>query len=274
VSERRNMRAPLKYAATTVTQSRVSIFAPSRRPSGVRTVVVENAWGRAEVTADLTQIHRDIIDLLVGSDEFVRRQNPDGSLDVAFAPHALLRMLGHSHPGKDHIKWLRSMFEDLRLARFTCTLKRGEVSVTGTSGIVSEYDDAKDRDGNYLGQGVRLSRRFMAFWSADQPCHTERLTTQITVISSGAVQAVVRFCLTHSDGYIGKIDDVLQIIGVTGVDRVKRARADLRTYQGRLREDFSVVLDWSAGMLRYTRRPEVWFGNRRSVAAPVAAKTA
>lgn len=113
--------SPRKYAPTTVTQSRVSIFAATKRKRGcVETVTVKNGWGFAEVTGDLTQIHRTILDAISASDgeRFIRRVTDRGELEVAVSPHALLRILGHDHPGARDFKWLEEMIDDLRTVGF------------------------------------------------------------------------------------------------------------------------------------------------------------
>ncbi|MHB8571242.1 MAG: hypothetical protein ACYC97_13735 [Metallibacterium sp.] len=253
------------YASTTVTQSRVSIFAPSRRSQGVRTVHVANAWGDADVTGDLNQIHRSILDYLIGHAGWLRRRLRNGSLDVAFAPRELLRLLGHRHPGQSNVTWLETMFEDLRIARFRATVRGGaggEINLTKNVGIVTEYADARTAAGEYLGYGVTISGPYMGYYEADLPCHTENLTAHISSIDSGAVQAIVHFLLSHSGGYTCAPGDLFAVLGIDGRGRRYRARRDLRAYAEHLADRFSVTVDLPAERIHYARRPEVWFGDR------------
>ncbi len=253
--------SPRKYAATTVTQSRVSIFAASKRKRGyVETVMVKNGWGFAEVTGDLTQIHRTILDVIIASDgeRFSRRVTDRGELEVAFPPHALLRILGHDHPGARDFKWLEEMIDDLRTVRFRATINRNGLVLHKNVGIITAHGRA--RRGEFeIGYGVQISSEYMAYYSADIPCHTENLTHKIAAIPSGAVQAAVRLLLTHKNDGTVNFSKLLDMINVVGNDRRKRARADFRKNAALLESEFGISVGTSK-VIGYRRHRDVHSG--------------
>lgn len=246
-------------APTTVTQSRIAIFAPTIRARADHHAIIKNSWGEVEVSGDLNQLHRSILDFLISHEGLNwERKEEAGKLYVRFPHTGMLRLLGYNAPGSDGKKWLEDQFEKLRKARFRVTTSKGHINSTANVGIIEKHAHAFVGD-ICVGYGVVISAEYMWFYRTDVHCHTEQYTDKIVAIRSGALQAVIRFCLSHKNGYKGSFLDVLQALGINGDDRLKRAKTDAKKYNATLARDFGILYDPSSCQLVYERRNDVFF---------------
>jgi hypothetical protein len=256
-------RKKLQYAATTVSQSRCGAWAPTKRRK-FWSYSETTPWATASVEGFCTQVHRSFVEFCLNEPRFDRKIYDDGSLGVIFTRRTVLTLMKITEPGKKGYARLETICEDLRVAKLNITKSDGTVVCDVTEGIISKYSHVRaiDRDGSmkYLGFGVRVSATYMQTFAQDVAAHTERHTKSIVAIPSGAVQAILRFLLTHESGYHGSFAIVAATVGLRGRDALKRARQDLIKLAAETAA-MGVTYDASTKMLRYERQDDVWFSN-------------
>jgi hypothetical protein len=274
-------RKKVQYAPSTVTQSRCGAWAPTTRRKFWK-YSDKTPWADVSVEGVCTQVHRSFIEYCLSESQFNRKLYADGSLGVVFIRRAMLRLLGTVDPGECSYGRLDDICEDLRIAKLTVKKRDGSILCDVTEGIISRYSHVYELhpDGTvkkYLGFGVRITASYMETFARDVAVHSERHTKAIVAIPSGAVQAIVRFLLTHEVRYHGTFDVVAKTVGLVGTDALKRARQDLVKFASVVAA-MGIVYDEKTKMLAYERLPDVWFENppvrNDRVSARRAAKSA
>lgn len=237
-----------RHPVTTATQCRSAIFAPTLRPTAdAATVVVETAWARATISrVRLTQVHRDILDVLFT--HFEPHYREDGSCAFLFHPYALLKKL---HVTGNNTTWLRSKFDDLEIAG----LEVRTPTYTVRTSIVRKHAWTADA----RQYAVVLETEYMGFFQRDLHVHSEKLTDKIIALRHAPTKALVRFMISHMS-WNRSIVDTLGAIGYTGGERNRRiAVAKITSEAAVLARDFGIhVRD---GRVTYTKHGEVWFEN-------------
>ena len=244
-----------RHPVTTVTQSRAAIFAPTKLPTTTAAiVVVTTPWATATLKkVQLTQIHRDILDVLFT--HFVPHYRRDGSCVFVFAPYALMRHLGHR--GGVNLEWLREKFEDLRIVELTIR----STAYTTSTGIVRKHRRRNDGS-QYV---VIFESEYLTFFRRDLAVHSEALTDRILALRSGASKALVRFLLTHSK-WNKPLSITVDYLGHLQSKRAKqRAMAAIRSEGSALEQHFGIrIIDERT--VAYEKHRLVWFdGDARTL---------
>ena len=235
-----------RHAVTTVTQCRSAIFAPTLRPTATSAkVVVETAWARATITrVQLTQVHRDILDVLFT--HFEPHYREDGSCAFLFHPHALLRKF---HATGNNTAWLRAKFDDLENAGLQLQTKQYTVRTS----IVRKHAWA----GDGLKYVVILESEYVRFFQRDLRVHSEKLTDKILALRHAPTKAFVRFVISHRE-WNRAIIETLGAIGYTGGERNRRIVVGKITSESIvLARDFGIKI--RDGRVTYDQHREVWF---------------
>lgn len=236
-----------RQAVTTLTQSRSAIFAPTLRPiARTATVVVRTKWATATVSrVQLTQVHRDILDVLFT--HFSPHYRADGSCAFIFAPHAVMRLLGHR--GGVNLQWLRQKFGDMELAK----LRVETAAYTIETSVVRKH--AWTADGSRY--AVVFESEYVSFFGRDLRVHSEALTGAILALTHAPTKALVRFVLSHRS-WVGSMDATLDAIGCIGGERRRRAtKARILSERPALERDFGIR--FAGGYVRYDQHARVWF---------------
>lgn len=234
------------HAVTTVTQARAAIFSPTLRPTAsTATVVVETPWAKATISrVQLTQVHRDILDVLFT--HFDPHLRTDGSCAFVFHPHAVLKRL---HETGNNVAWLRAKFRDLEGAGLRIETK----DYTVETSIVRKH--AWTTDGSQY--AVVLESEYMRFFARDLRVHTEGLTDKILALRFAPTKALVRFVLTHR-AWNRSVSETIGQMGYTGGERNRRmAAAKIAGEAIALERDFGIVI--ADGSIRYKQHGRVWF---------------
>ena len=238
-----------RHAVTTVTQCRSAIFAPTLRPTAkTATVVVETPWARATISrVQLTQVHRDILDVLFTHCE--PHERADGSVAFVFHPHAVLRRL---HETGNNVTWLRNKFRDLEGAGLRVETK-GRKAYTVETSIVRKH--AWTTDGSQY--AVVLESDYVAFFAREMRVHHEALTDHILGLRHATTKAMVRFVLSHRSWH-RSIAETLDFIGYVGGERNRRiAAGKVASEADDLERHFGIRV--AVGRVDYEQHSRVWF---------------
>ena len=235
------------HAVTTVTQARSAAFAPTLRPTASKaTVVIETRWAKATISrVQLTQVHRDILDVLFS--HFEPHYRDDGSCAFTFHPHAVLKYL---HETGNNIAWLRAKFDDLEGVGLEIQWPKYAVRTS----IVRKHAWTAD----HTQYAVVLESEYMQFFARDLRVHSEALTDKILNLRHAVTKAVVRFVLTHRAWNNRTIVETLGHVGYVGGDRNRRiAAAKVVGEAAILESDFGIMV--RDGRISYRQHDRVWF---------------
>jgi len=235
------------HAVTTVTQCRSAIFAPTLRPTATTaTVVVETDWAKATISrVQLTQVHRDILDVLFTHVEPHYRE--DGSVAFVFHPHGVMRRLGHQ--GGVNLHWLKAKFDDLEGAG----LEVATPKYTVRTSIVRKH--AWTADGSQY--AVVLESEYVRFFRDDMRVHSEALTDKIIALEHAPTKAVVRFILSHRSWH-RSMAETLDAVGYVGGERNRRiAAGKVSSEAAVLEREFGIRI--GDGRVDYEQHARVWF---------------
>ena len=219
---------------TTYVQSRVPVFAPTRRPRAVAKFRVETPWGRVTITGRLGQRHRDVLDAIPLATEWEGR-TPDGALHRLIDPHKLRKAIAPPR-GRDRRvsrqrldEWLR----DMRAAEVAIETKSGGVYEGIFHRVVTRREEAAASQFRELhGRGFAIGERHL--WGVTYSPSWVRLMDEdlilrydlgaIVALEHGVSQAVARLLLTHDPGRFQPtgLDTVLTQVGVPEKGQARR----------------------------------------------------
>ena len=235
-----------RHAVTTVTQSRSAIFAPTLRPTAnTATVVVETHWAKATISrVQLTQVHRDILDVLFTHVE--PHYRGDGSVAFVFHPHAILKKI---HQTGNNVQWLKKKFDDLEAAGLEVSTPKYTVRTS----IVRKHAWTADSS-EYA---VILESEYIRFFRDDMRVHSEALTDKIIALKHATTKAVVRFVISHRSWH-RLMAETLDAVAYVGGERNRRIAAAKIVSEGDILErDFGIRI--ARGRLDYEQHARVWF---------------
>ncbi|MQM39679.1 hypothetical protein KBTX_03710 [wastewater metagenome] len=197
---------------TTAHQSRVPIFAATRRPRRVAAEEVTTPWGRAVVTGRIGQGHRDLLEAAM---YVAARAGVDGEgrVRITLDPYRLRRTMGAGTRDVNYALILR-LARDLRAAEVDLHVPARDIHIIG--GIIDEIVTAGDpiarRAGTRGGDGetwrITYSRAWSVLLATDLPIAYSALSAVIAM-RHGATQAVARWALSHRHVRGEYIADVL-----------------------------------------------------------------
>ena len=251
---------------STVSQSRLGVFEPTRRRLGERKqFTISGVWGTATITGRLTQRHRDLLDVLPEA-TVQQAQTPDGCRHLLVDPHRLRMALGRRRGEKVPTTQAIGLLEDLTEAL---------VEIRTTSGLVCLghiFDEALYRAREVANEaGARLpagtkktvrARPERTLWRVKVAAGWTRFIAQdlaysydiekVMALQHGVSAAIARLLLTHRSSPIPTgVATVLTQVGIPAGECQARWNARRRLCADRdgLR-DLGISLDAKAGMLR------------------------
>ncbi len=254
-----------QHPTSTVSQSRVPIFAPVTRkaPNKVSrgNVTFKTSWGTCTIQdCQLTQVHRDFIDSILTYHDNITRHDT-GDITYYVKPYAIMKKMGWSRP---NTTWFNKIIEELR----TTTLHLHELSWRITVGIVirhkyisSYINQNSSKFGQEMPYAVQFSSEFLKIFQLETRVHYPRLLDSVLAIESPLIRALVRYCFTHNNVFI-RLDNLLEILGAIDNQMSSRARraklAELRNSTDLL-SIFGITI--SGEILRYKKHDYVYFTN-------------
>ena len=251
-------------------QSRTAMFLPVQQVSknfASCDIVVTNDLGTVTLReCKLTQIHRNIIDVIFSSYEPIKF--PDGAIAFSFSKYDLLKSLGHS--SRRNTKWLENKFEDMRKASVIFESKYTDSTTTSYQGVIREHQETRfeSTNGTPL-YGVVLSSNFMKMFDEDLRVHSAKLTPKIINVKHAVTQAFIRACISHRQ--LNKsLDDILISIGVNHDSVSQRAYRKNRKIvlddKELLEAEFGIIIkpmkkDSKKWVVFYSQHSDVWFSS-------------
>jgi hypothetical protein len=236
-----------KIPTTTVHQSRLQVFQPTRLPKDcIRNI--QTSWGRAIIDGKLGQVHADIVEAIFYYAATTEKLD-DGRVVITVDPYKIKMSVGggkaYSYPTINK-----------RIDEIMKALIKLDIAVTGqkvTAHIIDRVMKSKIMLHNPIDSTVGdkrhmwevvISNEFMELIREDLPIHYDPLP--LAQLETGIAQAVARHVLTHKNepngGWI--IDNIL---GSVGVDMTKNAAVRKRRFElsadSKNLENLGIILD-------------------------------
>lgn len=258
-----------KRIVSTILQSRTPMFLPVKQLSknfAGTDIVVENDIGKITLRkCKLTQVHRNIVDLIFSSLEPAIVYE-DGSVGYVFSKYEILSALGHKH--RNNSLWLERKMEEMRQASVMLETEDAEKEEISYQGVIVKHKVTKLKSAN--GQplyGVVFSEAFMAMFDNDIRIHSAKMTPKILQLEHAVTQAFARACISHRS-LNRDLDQLLEGIGVKRQEVTDRAYRKNRKHiideSEQLKElfgiDIRIMKNGNWGVF-YKKHDDVWFSN-------------
>lgn len=259
-----------KRPVSTTLQSRTAMFLPVMKLSGSfdgsTDIVVENSVGKITLRdCKLTQVHRNIVDLIFSNHEPIKTYD-NGDVAYVFSKYEILKLLGHEAKRNGH--WLERKFEEMRMASVVLEIENAERSDVKYQGVITRHQETLIKGAmNQPLYGVIFSEAFMAMFDADIRIHSALLTNKIIHLQHAVTQAFTRCCISHRK-LNRDLEEMLEYIGIN------KERLAQRTYRRKIREivseaeelrdvfgiDIRKMKNGKWGVF-YEQHEDVWFSN-------------
>lgn len=199
---------------STVHQSRLQLYQPTRRPTWLERVIV-TPWGTATVRGKIGQVHADIIEAMCRHAEDYRVIPITGQLQLLVDPYRVRVTVGGGSAYSQDTLW--RMLTELREVSITLEAPAQGLKVLG--GILERVEDSPATKLNHFNGKQRklwrvtLDPAFAAMLRDDLQLHYDPLP--LTKIETGIAQAIARHILTHRDQPEGGwlIDNLIKVVG-------------------------------------------------------------
>lgn len=270
-----------KRIVSTLLQSRTPMFLPIKKLSGSfngnTDIVVQNSVGKITLRdCKLTQVHRNIVDLIFSNYEPIKTYE-NGDVAYVFSKYEILKNLGHD--SKRNGLWLEGKFEEMRKASVVLEVESAEQSCIKYQGVINKHQITRIKGPtDHALYGVIFSEAFMAMFDTDIRIHSAKLTPKILQLNHAVTQAFARCCISHRK-LNRQLEDLLESIGVNKDNLAER------TYSRKIREITSekeILQDLFGIQIKkmknkkwgvfYEQHDDVWFSNPLSKNHPNAEK--
>ncbi len=214
---------------TTVHQSRLQLYQPTRRPKWVERVIA-TPWGTATVRGKIGQVHADIIEAICRHAEDHRTIPETGQLQILVDPYKVRVTVGGGSAYSRDTLW--KMLTELRETSITLDAPAQGLKILG--GILDRVEESPATKINPLTKKPRqlwrvtLDPAFAAMLREDLQLHYD--PAPLAKIDVGIAQAIARHILTHRDQPTGGwlIDSLIQLVGAgTDSSTIRNRRREL-----------------------------------------------
>lgn len=215
---------------TTVSQARLQIFQPTRRPTRcVREI--ETPWGTAKITGRLGVMHAALLEAIMFH-SMAKRDIDTGGLQVLIDPYKIRVTLGSRGLPYSGTA-LQSLIEDLKTCALTLKIRDGGFVMDGLvdrveTSTMTAHNPVPGAPPRHLWR-ITLSPTAAELLNTDLPLHYD--PRPIAALRSGVAAGVARWVLTHRAEPTGgwKMDTILLAIGaeISGPSGRQR-RSELR----------------------------------------------
>lgn len=214
---------------TTVHQSRLQLYQPTRRPKWQERVIA-TPWGTAKVRGKLGQVHADIIEAICRHAEDHRYVPGTGQLQILVDPYKVRVSVGGGTAYSKDTLW--RMLTELRETSITLEAPSQGLKILG--GILDRVEESSaSRPHPITGQPrqlwrVTLDPAFAAMLRDDLQLHYD--PAPLARIETGVAQAIARHILTHKGQPTGgwHLDSLIQLVGAGGdSDTVRNRRREI-----------------------------------------------
>ncbi len=200
-----------KVPTTTVHQSRLQVFQPTRRPKDVERTIL-TPWGEAKISGKIGQVHADIIEAMCKNAKD-HRVTDTGQIQLLVDPYVVRKSVGGGKPYSGDTLW--RMIQELRKTSIELSAPAQRIRVMGgVIDMVEESIQVTSHNGEkrHLWR-VTLSPAYAALVAGDLPLHYD--PAPLAQIESGISQAVARHIMTHRDQPEGgwSLDNLIKAVG-------------------------------------------------------------
>lgn len=247
------------FPTTTVHQSRIRVFEPTRRPKHCQRDIA-TPWGTVIVTGKLGQGHADVLEAM-SHDLEDWRQTDRGAIELLIDPYRLRRTANGGKVGSG--TQLDAILADLMQAILDIDIPKRGLRVRGH--IIDEIVDSKvTRPSHGFGKGrkqgeerhlskVTLGRAFVGLVGGDLHLHYD--PKPIAALQYGVSQAIARHIATHRTDPSGgwHLDTLIDAVGAGETGKLGNRRRELRKDAEGLR-GLGILIE--EGRVRREGRPE------------------
>lgn len=216
-----NKRLPV----TTVHQSRLQLFQPTRRPKDIKKSIV-TPWGTLEVKGKLGQLHACFIESLFYHAED-RRFLEDGRIQLLIDPYAI-RLAMNGDGGEYSYSGMWVIAKDIMHSVLDMYIKTSRMRICGH--ILESIEESNSTKENPFSSEERsmwrvtVSKEFASLMLNDLALHYD--PKAISKLNHGVSQAIVRFIKTHKDQPNGgwTMDYLIEAVGAGGTYTIMKNR--------------------------------------------------
>lgn len=231
---------------TSVHQSRLQVFQPTRRPTDTKRRI-ETPWGHANIKGRLGQTHADLIESFCKcAEDFMTDEQ--GRLHVLVDPQDVRKMMaGGAGHARYPLNRIEVLLEDIMSSIIELNVPAQKIKILGH--IIDKVTDAptprRAKNGTERNIWVVIfSDTFAQLLEDDLQLHYN--PAPITALKTGVAQAIARQILTHKDEPNGgwKIDSLLESVGVDMSKNamVRQRRAEVRSDSEGLK-NLGIIID-------------------------------
>lgn len=219
-----------RLPTTTIHQSRLQLYQPTRRPKWLERVIT-TPWGTAKVRGKLGQVHADIIEAICRHAEDYRTVAATGQLQMLVDPYQVRITVGGGTPYSRDTLW--KMLTELRETSITLEAPGHGLKILG--GILDRVEESSaTKITRTTGRPRQMWRvtfdpAFAALLQDDLQLHYD--PAPLAKIETGVAQAIARHVLTHRDDPVGGwvIDTLINLVGAGGNSvAMRHRRAEIR----------------------------------------------
>lgn len=240
----------MKKTKNDKTKTLVSTAHQQRLPLFCKKTKFETAYGKIELSRELTQTHKDILDSMMVC-AVHKGKTLDGRIIVVFDMQEILKFLGHKQTNNH--KWIIEKLHDLMTTVIKLEFRKDNTVYKIHSTIVNKFGYSKKYKKENIKKGtfgdgclfaVVFSEEYSKIYEQDIILYLNKETVKAIVdISKEFTKTVVRFCLTHKQCNM-KFDDILYYLGYENIsDRHKRRlKEELLNHKEYLCKNFNIAL--------------------------------
>lgn len=216
-----NKRLPV----TTVHQSRLQLFQPTRKPKDIKKSIV-TPWGTLEVKGKLGQLHACFIESLFYHAED-RRFLDDGRIQLLIDPYAI-RLAMNGDGGEYSYSGMWAIAKDIMHSVLDMYIQKSKMRICGhILESIEESNSTKENPFSHKERSmwrVTISKEFASLMLNDLALGYE--PKAISKLTHGVSQAIVRFIKTHKDQPNGgwTMDYLIGAVGAGGSSSMIRNR--------------------------------------------------
>lgn len=222
---------------TTVHQSRLQIFQPTRRPT-TQLIIIETSWGTAKVYGKIGQGHADVLEAIF-AEAADHQVLDDGRVQLLVDPYKVRKSAGGDKlSGAQLDKIIKELMAVVIEMRVTASNLRCLGHIIDT--VVESKVKAPTRPGaiaqDRMMWRVDVPANFVKLIQGDLQLHYD--PAPIAKLTTGIAQAIARFVATHKNQPEGgwKVDGLIEAVGAGKTPKQMRdRRADLKDDQAGLK---------------------------------------
>jgi hypothetical protein len=201
-----------RFPTTTVHQSRLQLFQPTRRPREISREI-KTAWGTAKIIGKIGQVHADMLEAMCKY-ALDSKTSDTGQILLLVDPYKVRTCMGGGKEYSYDTIW--RMITELK--RVVIELNAPSQSLRILGGILDRVDESTYEATSHNGRSrkmwvVTLNSAFSDMLSVDLPLNYD--PAPLAKLETGVGQAIARHVLTHQNQPNGgwMLDELIKAVG-------------------------------------------------------------